>query len=145
MNTTTQLLQFEDIHTSGEYIAVATSGDLFHASYSEKYKNMFFAIPSTYKIAGYRPADLAEGDRVRVHLYDGSGREIVTRHFCDVFTVRLESGRLGIDWNTEHSPYTSRGEVFSPFSTFAPSVIFEQIGTGYNFYWDNLANRIKRK
>lgn len=145
MNTTTQLLQFEDIHTNGEYIAVTTSGDLFHASYSEKYKNMFFAIPSTYQIAGYRPADLAEGDRVRVHLYDASGREIITRHFGDVFTVRRESGRLGIDWSTEHSPYTSRGEVFSPFSTFAPSVIFEQIGTGYNFYWDNLANSIKRK
>ena len=51
-----QLLQFEDIHTGGDYIAVATSGDLFRASYSEKHKNMFFAIPSTYRIAGYRPA-----------------------------------------------------------------------------------------
>ena len=46
-----QLLQFEDIHTGGDYIAVATSGDLFRASYSEKHKNMFFAIPSTYRIA----------------------------------------------------------------------------------------------
>ena len=47
-----QLLQFEYIHTGGDYIAVATSGDLFRASYSEKHKNMFFAIPSTYRIAG---------------------------------------------------------------------------------------------
>lgn len=145
MNTTTQLLQFEDIHTNGQYIAVATSGDLFAASYSEKHKNMFFAIPSTYRIAGYRPADLAESDRVFVHLYDGSGREIITRHFGDVFTVRRESGRLGIDWNTERSPYTNRGEVFAPLSTFAPSVIFEQIGTGYKFYCDNLTGSIKRK
>lgn len=84
-----QLLQFEDIHTGGDYIAVAISGD--------------------------------------------------------VFTVRRESGRLGIDWNTERSPYTSRGEVFAPLSTFAASVIFEQIGTGYKFYWDNLTDSIKRK
>lgn len=139
------LIQFEDIHTSGKYIAVATSGDLFRATYSEKHKNMFFAIPSTYRIAGYRPAALAEGDRVLVHLYDTSGREIITRHFGDVFTVRRESGRLGIDWNTEHSPYTSRGEVFAPFSTFAPSVIFEQVGTGYRFYWDNIADALTRK
>lgn len=140
-----QLLQFEDIHTGGDYIAVATSGDLFRASYSEKHKNMFFAIPSTYRIAGYRPAGLVEGDRVCVHLYDTSGREIVTRHFGDVFTVRRESGRLGIDWNTERSPYTSRGEVFTPFYTFAQSVIFEQLGTGDKFYWDNITDSIKRK
>lgn len=139
------LLKFEDIRTGGAYIAVTTSGDLFAASYSEDHKNMFFAIPSTYQIAGYRPADLDEGDRVRVHLYDNSGREIVTRHFGDVFTVRRESGRLGIDWNTERSPYASRGEVFAPLSTFATSVIFEQIGTGYKFYWDNITNSIKRK
>lgn len=139
------LIQFEDIHTPGAYIAVSTTGELFRATYSEKHKNMFFAIPSTYQIAGYRPAALAEGDRVRVHLYDGSGREIITRHFGDVFTVRRESGRLGIGWNTARSPYTSRGEVFSPFSTFAQSVIFEQIGTGYKFYWDNLTDSIKRE
>lgn len=139
------LIQFEDIHTPGAYIAVSTTGELFRATYSDTHKNMFFAIPSTYQIAGYRPATLAEGDRVRVHLYDTAGREIVTRHFGDVFTVRRENSALGIDWNTERSPYTCRGEIFAPFSTFAPSVIFEQVGTGYRFYWDNLSDALTRK
>lgn len=90
-------------------------------------------------------AALSEGDRVRVHLYDTAGREIVTRHFGDVFTVRRENSALGIDWNTERSPYTCRGEIFTPFSTFATSVIFEQVGTGYRFYWDNIADALTRK
>lgn len=140
-----KLIQFEDIHTGGAYIAVAATGELFRATYSETHKNMFFAIPSTYRIAGYRPAALAEGDRVCVHLYDTAGREIVTRHFGEVFTVRRENSALGIDWNTERSPYTCRGEIFAPFSTFAPSVIFEQVGTGYRFFWDNISDALTQK
>ena len=58
-------------------------------------------------------------DIIKVHLYDSSNREIRTRNYDKTFCVYEKSGKLGIDWNTEKSPYTCNGDVFTPFETFA--------------------------
>lgn len=87
---------------------------------------------------------LAEGRKILVHLYNpNSSREIKTRNYNKPFTVRREAGRLGIDWNTERSPYTCGGDIFAPFCTFAPSVIFEDTETGARFHFDNLTESVQ--
>lgn len=81
-------------------------------------------------------------DKIKVHLYDSSNREIQTRHVDTVFTVYEKNGKLGIDYNTERSPYTCKGEIFTPFDTFANTVIFENVKTGKLYHWDNISNSI---
>lgn len=66
---------------------------------------------------------------------------------CDksdtVFTVRKENGKLGIDWNTNHSPYICQGNTFCPFDTFAQSVIFENVLTGKKYHYSNINSCIE--
>ena len=85
---------------------------------------------------------LKANDKIKVHLYDTSNREIHTRHINTVFTVYEKAGKLGIDWNTERSPYTCRGDIFTPFYTFASNVIFEDVETGENYHFSNIENDI---
>ena len=81
-------------------------------------------------------------DKIKVHLFSNS-REIQTRHKDTVFTVYEKNGKLGIDWNTEHSPYTCKGDIFTPFYTFANTVIFENVETGELYHWDNIRNSLQ--
>ena len=85
---------------------------------------------------------LKVNDKIKVHLYDTSNREIQTRHINTVFTVYEKNGKLGIDWNTERSPYTCRGDIFTPFETFASTVIFENVETREKFYFSNIENAV---
>lgn len=45
-------------------------------------------------------------------------------------------------WNTEKSPTTCNGEVFAPFETFAPTVLFENIENEKIYYWSNIKKGI---
>lgn len=83
-------------------------------------------------------------DMVKVHLYDADSKEIKTRNYSKVFRVYKKNGKLGIDWNTERSPYTCKGDVFTPFETFAQSVIFENIETKELFHFSNIKNAVVR-
>ena len=50
------MLSFEEIkkkNKSGEFIAVCSDGKHYSATYSPKYKTMFFCIPSYVTILGY--------------------------------------------------------------------------------------------
>ena len=80
-------------------------------------------------------------DKIKVHMYSNN-REIQTRHINTVFTVYEKNGVLGIDWNTAKSPYTCKGDIFTPFYTFADSVIFENVETGEKFHFNNLKNDV---
>lgn len=81
-------------------------------------------------------------DTIKVHLYDTSNREIKTRNYGKTFCVYEKNGKLGIDWNTGRSPYTCKGDVFTPFETFSQSVIFENAETGELFRFSNIENAI---
>lgn len=83
-------------------------------------------------------------DMIKVHLYDTSNREIKTRNYNKVFRVYKKSEKLGIDWNTEGSLYTCKGDAFTPLETFAPSVIFENIETKELFHFSNIKNAVVR-
>ena len=58
------------------------------------------------------------------------------------FVTKTE--KLGIDWNTERSPYICRGEIFTPFEVFAPSVTFENIETNESYYFSNIKNELEK-
>lgn len=82
---------------------------------------------------------LKSGDKVKVHFMGwNTKKEIKTNNYDKVFTVYEKNGNLGIDWNTTRSPYTCRGDIFTPFYTFADSVIFENVETGEKFYFSCL-------
>lgn len=85
---------------------------------------------------------LKANDKIKVHLYDSSNRKIQTRHVDTVFTVYEKNGKLGIDWNTERNPYTCKGDVFTPFETFANTVIFENVETGKKYCFSNIENAV---
>ncbi len=81
-------------------------------------------------------------DTIKVHLYDTSNREIKTRNYGKVFPVYEKNGKLGIDWNTGKSPCTCKGDIFTPFETFATSVVFENVETGEFFHFSNIKNAV---
>lgn len=85
---------------------------------------------------------LKVNDKIKVHMYDTCNREIKTRNYGTVFTVKEVNGKLGIDWNTEKSPTTCNGEVFTPFETFAPTILFENIENEKIYYWSNIKKGI---
>lgn len=71
---------------------------------------------------------LKENDLVKVHL--------------KVFRVYSKNGVLGIDWNISRSPYTTHGDIFTPFRCFASCVEFEKVETGEKFHFDSIADQI---
>lgn len=81
-------------------------------------------------------------DTIKVHLYDSSNKEIKTRNYDKTFCVYEKNGKLGIDWNTEKSPCTCKGDIFTPFETFATSVVFENVETGEFFHFSNIKNAV---
>lgn len=91
---------------------------------------------------------LCKGSKVKVHMYDltrlpEKPEEIKTKHYGETFEVKEQNGKLGIDWNIERSPYTCHGEVFTPFDTFASSVVFEDIDTGKTYSYSNISNTLE--
>lgn len=52
-----ELYSIKDIikeNKDGDFLAICESGEVYKCSFVAKYKAMFFAIPSTKKILGYR-------------------------------------------------------------------------------------------
>lgn len=85
---------------------------------------------------------LKVNDKIKVHMYDTCNREIKTRNYGTVFTVKEVNGKLGIDWNTEKLPYSCNGEIFAPFETFAHTVLFENTESEKIYYWSNIKKGI---
>lgn len=81
-------------------------------------------------------------DKIKVHIYGVDKKEIQTRHKDTVFTVYEKNGKLGIDYNTERCPYDCKGDIFTPFETFAQTVVFENVETGKLYHFDNISNSV---
>lgn len=85
---------------------------------------------------------IKSGDKVRVLFanWNGSGWSDIDH---GVYTVYENGGRLGIDYNTSRSPYTSRGEVFVPLASFSGSTVgFKNVETGEVYHYDNIASAV---
>lgn len=84
--------------------------------------------------------NLKVNDKVKVRIYGTDGKAIKTRNFDKIFAVYEKNGKMGIDYNTEQNPYTCKGDIFTPFETFATTVIFENVETGEKFHFSNIKN-----
>lgn len=85
------------------------------------------------------------GDKIKVHFYDWNyrdHREVKTDISDKIFTVHEKNGKLGFDGNIKKSPYTCKGEVFTPFEAYAQTVVFENVETGEKYRFDNMKNKI---
>ena len=86
---------------------------------------------------------------VKVHIYRYPDdwkpeNEIKTRNFDKVFQIYEKDGKRGIDWNTDRSPYTNRGEVFTPLEHFSGTTVsFEEIDTGKFYHHNNITNKFE--
>ena len=72
---------------------------------------------------------LKNGSKITVHFINHwthkEPTETPTEETGHIFTVKTEGGKLGFDGNISRSPYTSRGELFTPFAAYAWTVIFK--------------------
>jgi len=76
---------------------------------------------------------LKAGDKVKI---------IAGLNNQNIYEVRKKGGVLGIDYNTNHSQYISKGDIFVPFSGFAWRVIFENIENGKKYYFSNIEKQL---
>lgn len=82
---------------------------------------------------------LREGSKVNVVFDRGSYWEWKP----GTFTVQPDRfGRLGIDYNKNHSAYTECGYEVVPFCHFASTVNFISTRTNTVYHWDNIKNRL---
>jgi len=90
---------------------------------------------------------LKEGSKITVHFINHWSHkdptEIKTGDTGKVFTVKKEGGELGFDGNTNRSPYTCRGELFTPFAAYAWSVIFRDEDTSHLYRYSNIYNGLE--
>lgn len=77
---------------------------------------------------------LKDGSKVTIHFINHwnyqNPTEIKTDYTGKVFIVKTENGKQGIDGNINRSPYTCKGELFTPFSVYSWTVIFKDENTG---------------
>lgn len=76
---------------------------------------------------------LKNGDKITVHFINHWMHKRPTEEKTEesgiIFEVKTENNKLGFDGNITKSPYTSRGELFTPFQAYAWSVIFRDENT----------------
>ena len=90
---------------------------------------------------------LEVGSTITLHFIDNMSHttptEFRTRATGQIFTVKKEGGKLGFDGNTNRSPYTCRGELFTPFAAYAWAVIFRDEETGHLYQYSNIYNGLE--
>lgn len=90
---------------------------------------------------------LEVGSTITIHFIDHCSHktptEFGTGYTGKTFTVKKECGRLGFDGNINRSPYTCRGELFTPFYSYASSVIFRDEDTGHLYRYSNIYNGLE--
>ena len=64
-------------------------------------------------------------------------------HAGKVYEVKTVNGKQGFDGNPERSPYTSRGEVFTPFTAYAWTVIFRDEETRRLYRFSSIKNALE--
>jgi hypothetical protein len=77
---------------------------------------------------------LKDGSKITAHFINHwnykKPTEVKTDFTGKIFEVKTENGKQGFDGNISRSPYTSKGELFTPFAAYAWSVIFRDEDTG---------------
>lgn len=91
---------------------------------------------------------LRDGSKITVHFINHWNHNRPTEDTPKawagkIFEVKTQDGKQGIDGNPERSPYTCRGNVFTPFSAYAWTVIFRDIETGHIYRYSDPAKSLE--
>lgn len=90
---------------------------------------------------------LKNGSKITVHFINHwmhkEPTETPTGETGHIFTVKTEGGKLGFDGNISRSPYTSRGELFTPFAAYSWTVIFKNVKTGRIYRYSGIKKRLE--
>lgn len=85
---------------------------------------------------------LKTGSKITLHFINHwcykAPTEIKTDYTGKIFTVKTENGKQGIDGNLNHSPYTCKGELFTPFNVYSWTVIFRNEKTGHLYRYSEI-------
>lgn len=88
------------------------------------------------------PQMLKAGDKITVHFINHWCHTVPTEEATEntgkEYTVKEQHGKLGFDGNERRSPYTCRGELFTPFQAYAQAVIFKNIETGRLYRYNEI-------
>lgn len=91
---------------------------------------------------------LKDGSKITVHFINHwnhkNPTEEKTEYTGQVFTVKTENGKQGFDGNLTRSPYTCKGELFTPFSVYAWTVIFKDVETGDLYRFSCIKNELEK-
>lgn len=87
---------------------------------------------------------MKKNDKIKVYLHGLDKSNFWYREPENTFEVIEVNGKLGINYNTNKSPYTCKGGEFVPFEAFASTVIFENVETKEHFHFSNIENRVVR-
>lgn len=86
---------------------------------------------------------LKEGSVVKVHLYDTLHREIKYNKYGETFEVRRGvGGKLGIGWS---DTLLGPEKGFTPFSSFAPAAVFEEVSSGERYHYSPVTKQIEQE
>jgi len=76
---------------------------------------------------------LKDGDKITVHFINHWMHKKPTEEKVNttgiIFEVKTKNNKLGFDGNITKSPYTCKGDIFTPFQAYAWSVIFRNEST----------------
>ena len=90
---------------------------------------------------------IREGSKITVHFINHWNHSVPTEvkvgSSGKIFTVKRNNGKLGFDGNTTRSPYTSRGELFTPFSEYAWTVMFKNVNTGHIYRYSDIKKELE--
>lgn len=91
---------------------------------------------------------LKDGTKVTMHWINHWMHEVPTedtpkKYAGQVYEVKTVNGKQGIDGNPEQNPYTCRGNIFTPFSIYAWTIIFKAEDTGRLYRYDNIKNGLE--
>jgi len=91
---------------------------------------------------------LKENSKVKVYIcnhqtFPEIDDAVKTRNDGKIFEVKKNNGKIGIDYNTSRSQYTSNGDLFVPFSSFSWNVIFEDVETGKYYHYSEIIKGIE--
>ena len=91
---------------------------------------------------------LRDGSKITIHFINHWMHEVPTEdtpkaYAGKVYEVKTVNGKQGFDGNEEKSPYTCRGDIFTPFAAYAWSVIFRDEETGRLYRHSSITNALE--
>ena len=90
---------------------------------------------------------LKDGSKITVHFINHWMYKVPTEDtpegYRKVFEVKTVDGKQGFDGNESRSQFTCHGELFTPFATYAWTVIFRDEDTKQLYRYSSIDKRLE--